>query len=280
MFDVRCSMFMNLPAKATLMGWQPLTPRGIAAFARMPLSRLFLVQFVAAALAAASVVWFLDTAWFPVVADAIHQLPPRGDIRSGRLAWSGDSPQALAGGGFLSFAVDLRHVGEARLPAHVQVEFGETNVRVFSLFGFAEWAYPRDVWIAFNQPELEPWWGAWAPPLLWISAAATIAVLMIVWAFLATLWFLPVCMIGFFANRQLDLAGSWKMAGAALMPGALLMAGGIVAYGLGSLALVSFLVLAAAHIVVGWAYMFVSPLFAPRAPDAPPPGENPFALNS
>ena len=47
------------------IAWEPLTPRGVAAFARARLSRLLLVQFVIASLAAAAVVWFLSDGLFP-----------------------------------------------------------------------------------------------------------------------------------------------------------------------------------------------------------------------
>jgi hypothetical protein len=42
---------MSAPAESTV-AWEPLTPRGVAAFARARLSRLLLVQFVVASLAA------------------------------------------------------------------------------------------------------------------------------------------------------------------------------------------------------------------------------------
>ena len=72
--------------------WQPLTPRGVAAFARAPLMRLLLVQFIFALLAAIAVVWFLRTAWFPTVREAIENLPAQGEMKSGKLEWTADSP--------------------------------------------------------------------------------------------------------------------------------------------------------------------------------------------
>ena len=59
---------MNAPAEPTF-AWEPLTPRGVAAFARANFSRLLLVQFIVALLAAASVVWFLDDGCFPTISD-------------------------------------------------------------------------------------------------------------------------------------------------------------------------------------------------------------------
>src|ERR1051325_2857944 len=109
--------------------WQPLTPRGVAAFADAPLRRLLVVQFVFAILAAAAIVWFLTVAWFPAITSAIRQLPERGEIRAGSLDWTAESPQALADNHFLALMVDLDHTGSIRSPAHVQVEFGRREAR-------------------------------------------------------------------------------------------------------------------------------------------------------
>src|ERR1035438_8910207 len=161
---------MNESVEKAQFAWQPLTARGVAAFAHATLGRLLTVQFVVALLAAGTFVWFLHTAWFPQISEAIRQLPPQGDLQSGRLEWQGASPSRLAEGRFLAVIVDLDHTGEARSPAHVQVEFGRTDCMIFSLFGYVQAAYPRGWAVAFNRTELGPWWGAWAPPILAICA--------------------------------------------------------------------------------------------------------------
>jgi hypothetical protein len=258
------------------VAWQPLTPRGIAAFACAPLRRLLLVQFIVALMAAASVVWFLHHAWFPTIGVAIRQLPPQGELRSGRLEWQGSTPSRLAEGRFLALVVDPDHGGEARSPAHVQVEFGRTDCKVFSLFGYVQAAYPPSWVVAFNRSELQPWWGAWAPPILAIVAGMVVMSLMLTWACLATLYFLPAWLVGFFGNRELSLCGSWRLAGAALMPGALLLCGTIFLYGWGALDVVRLAVAAAVHLIMGWVYLFVSLLRLPRQPVATAEG-NPFA---
>ena len=85
---------MNASVDKAQFAWQPLTVRGVAAFARASLGRLLLVQFIVALLAAGTVVWFLHKAWFPTIGEAIRQLPPQGEIRSGRLDWQGPTPVA------------------------------------------------------------------------------------------------------------------------------------------------------------------------------------------
>ena len=75
--------------------------------------------------------------------------------------------------------------------------------------------------------------------------------LMVSWACLATVYCLPAWLIGFFANRDCSLGGSWRLAGAALMPGALLMCAVIVLYGWGALDLVRLAVAGSSAFVVG-----------------------------
>ena len=274
----RSPALMELPAAKSEIAWQPLTARGVAAFARASLGRLLVVQFVFALLAAATVVWFLHEAWFPIVRAAIKELPVQGEIRSGKLDWRGDSPSSLAEGRFLALVVDLNHEGQARSPAHVQVEFGKTDVKVFSILGFAFVTYPHGWIMAFNRTELEPWWGAWAPDILAIVAGLVVVGLMLGWALLATLYALPVWLVGFFANRDLTWPGSWRLAGAALMPGALLLTAAIFFYGLGALDPVRLIVAAALHVVVGWGYVLASPLCLPRHPAVPAAPANPFVV--
>src|SRR6185436_20301192 len=153
-----------------------------AGFAHVPWRRLFVVQIVFAALVAAAVVWFLDYAWFPTVRNAIRELPAKGEIRSGKMTGLTNSPQLLASGHFLAVVVDLNHSGQVRPPAHVQVEFGERDVRFLSLFGYAAVPYPHgEMILAFNRTELEPWWGAWRPPILGMIFGAVMIWLLFLW---------------------------------------------------------------------------------------------------
>jgi hypothetical protein len=258
------------------IAWQPLTPGGVAAFARASWSRLLVVQLIVALLAAGAVVWFLRAAWFPVIDDAIRQMPEQGEIRSGRLDWLGDSPTLLAEGRFLALAVDLDHEGQARSPAHLQVEFGRRDVQIFSLFGFVRERYPLGWAVGFNHADLAPWWGAWAPAILAIAGGLVLAGLMLIWMLLSALYSLPAWLVGFFWNRNLRLGGSWRLAGASLMPGALLLTAAVVLYGLGVLDLLQLGVAAAAHLVIGWVYLCAGPLALPRHPLAAEVKKNPF----
>lgn len=257
--------------------WQPLTPRGVASFGAASVKRLLLVQFLFALVAAVTVTWFLKVDWCPAIREAISQLPSRGEIWLGVLEWPEDSPRLLNKGSFLSFAVDLNHRGVVRSPADLQVEFGKEDVQLYSLFGYASYGYPKEWIIAFNQPELAPWWGAWEPPLLWMSAGAVVVGLMTIWAFLSMLYGCLVRLVGFFSDRNPEWRACWKIAGAGLMPGALVMTASIGCYGAGWLDLVQLITAAGIHLVVGWVYMVASPFFLPRLDPAAAGGKNPFA---
>jgi hypothetical protein len=260
--------------------WQPLTPRGIAAFARASLARLFVVQFMFALLAAVALVWFLQTAWFPTIREAIRQLPEQGEMKAGKLNWSGDSPISLAEGHFLAFVVDTNHSGALRSPAQVQIEFGRGDIYFYSLAGYTAWPYPKEWNFGFNRAALQPWWGAWQPPILWMAFGGMLLWCLVIWTALATVYCLPVWIAAFFANRDLSAARSWKLSGAALMPGALVMICAIVVYGFGVLDLLQLAVAVGAHLIVSWVYLVWAVSVSPKLQAGAGEQKNPFADKS
>lgn len=255
---------MNAFTEPTI-AWEPFTPRGVAAFARASLGRLFIVQAVLALIAAGAVVWLLYDGVFPTIKTAIANLPETGSIYNGRLDWHDNSPVMLAEGGILAISVDVNHTGTLHSSADFQVELGRNTVSVFSLLGEADFSYPTGYIIAVNQPETRPVWGAWAPGILALAAIGTFLGLLAVWALLATIYCGPVWLFCFFANRDLNLSGCWRLAGASLMPGAMLMSLSLVLYDLRVFDLVQLFFAFGMHLVIGWIYLFVSPLFLHRS---------------
>jgi len=268
---------METPVEKRPNAWRPLTPRGAAAFAHATLGRLLLAQFVIAVLAAGAVAWALHATWYPVIGEAIAGLPPQGAIRNGQLDWRGGRAKSLADGRCLALSVDLDHSGATHSPADVQVEFGQADVWIRSLFGYIRVGYPREAAVPFNSVESGPWWGAWAPPILAIVMAVVVVGLMLAWAILATLYFGPVWVIGFLANRDLNFRASWRLAGAVLMPGALFLGVAVIGYGLGALNLVQLLAAAALHVLIGWIYAAVAPFRVRRNPSLAETAQDPFA---
>lgn len=267
---------MDSLADSLRTAWLPLTPSGVAAFARASFSRLWLVQLVAAMLVAGTVIWVLNARWFPVVSAAIDHLPQAGSIHAGRLECGGDPVQPLAESRFIALAIDLHHAGQARSPSQIQIEFGQANLRIYSVFGLAEIPYPLSLTVPFNFQQLKPWWGAWAPVLLAIAALGTVFTLLLSWTILATVYCMAVWLLGLYLNRDLTFRGSWLTAGAALMPGALVMATAIACYGLAKLDLIRLLAGWSFHFVLGWAYLILGVTAAPKIAPLGVIQENPF----
>ena len=259
--------------------WQPLTPRGAAAFARAPLRRLLLVQLLVALGVAAGVILLCTNRYVPVIAGAIEKLPAQGLIRQQQLDWRTNSPVLLAENRFLSLSVDLEQTGQLRSVAHVQFEFSRTRVIVHSLLGYVEIPYAKGWQLAANREELQPLWGAWLPALLAGVLALVVVWLFASWFALAFLYMAPGWLLGFFLNRQLSWSGSWKLSGAALLPGALLMLAGISFYDFGALDLVGMMFLFAAHLVTGWVYLMLGVIAAPREVGETSARKNPFAAD-
>lgn len=256
--------------------WQPFTFRGVSRFAEASLKRLFAFQFVVAIAGAISLVWFLDSVWFPVIDEAVVSLPETGAIQNGKLALGDDHVLALAQSRSLAILFDLQHAGTVRGSAHVQVEFGRSEVRVFSLLGYVDWPYPPNPSaIEFNRIALQPRWGAWRPPLLWSTFAVVLTGLPLMWWLLASLYFVPAWLVAFFSNRRLRIFGSWKLCSAALLPGACLMLLGIVLYGTGWLGPVELLVVQVAHWICGIVYCIGGVLKRPLTSEVSC-GKNPF----
>ncbi len=253
----------------------PLTPMGAAAFTQASFTRLWVVQFIFALLISVVLTWFLATAWFPQVTKAVQQLPETGKIDDGKLVWSEPSPQILSENRFLALVVDLTHSGQARSTAHVQLEFGATDLVVFSIFGNCTFPYPPGFEMMFNRPELVPWWGAWAPPILALATLGGILALMCSWFLLGTLYWGPAWIFAFFCNRDLSWSGAWRVAQVSLLPGGVFLGVAILLYGLGILDLLQLLLAWALHFLIGWLFLGASVLAGPRQTGIPTKG-NPF----
>ncbi|MGC3958003.1 MAG: hypothetical protein QM813_08710 [Verrucomicrobiota bacterium] len=258
--------------------WQPLTPKGVAAFAYAPLRRLLLVQFIVAIAVAVGVALLCYDRYVPVIEAAIEKLPASSQVRQQQFDWRGNSPVVLAENRFLSLMVDLDRTGQLRPVAHAQLEFSRTNIVVRSLFGYVELPYAKGWTMAVSREELLPRWGAWRPALLAGVIGAVLVSLFASWLGLAFFYTLPVWWLGFFLNRELSWSRSWKLSGAALMPGALLMLAGISFYDLGVTDLVGMLFLLAAHLVVGWVYLGLGIWAAARVGSVAGERKNPFGL--
>src|SRR5258708_14738349 len=231
--------------------WDPVTPRGVPAFSKATFGRLFFVELVVALLTAGVVVWCMATAWVSTVREAIHHLPEQGAIRNGELTSPRTAREPLASGSYLTFILAADDRADWAASSGLRFEFHKRNLQVCSVFGCAVMDYPKDWKVEFNRRELEPWWGAWEPILLGITAVVVVLGLLIGWALRASVFCWVVRLIAFFNHRDLKLAGSWALAAATAMPGALLLTAGILLYGLGPVDLIHLLILAVLALVLG-----------------------------
>jgi len=173
--------------------------------------------------------------------------------------------------------VDLNHSRQLGHEAHVQFEFGRKDFRIISPLGYYRVVEYRPDWhAALGRAEVEPWWGAWEPLFLAGAAAVTILSLMLIWTVLATFYWLPLWVISFLEDRELNLRQSWRLAGAVLMPGALFFTFAIFCYGLRWIDLMMLGSLAGLHLLIGWVYLFISPLFLPKVSAVTAAKPNPF----
>lgn len=248
--------------------WQPLTPRGVAAFAGATNGRLLAVQMIVVAIVVGAVVWFLQIAWFPVISAAVEHLPPTGEIRHGTLSFGGASPQTLAENARLAIAVDVEHSRSTDRVADVTVVFEKEGGTVCGALGCRWVPFDKNYRIAFNRAEVEPAWGAWRGPILGMVSLLTIAFLFLSWWSVAFLYTPLVKLIAFFCDRIVTWRGAWRLSAAALLPGALLMALAIVLYGFGAVDLLRFSLLYLLHLLSGVVFVSTSPFFLPKVEDA------------
>lgn len=268
--------------------WQPLTFGGVAAFAGAPAGRLLLVAGLVALLVSGSVFRSALTVWSPTISTAIARLPAEGTIDDGRLVWPAGQAVALADNAFVSISVTPAGVPAVAQSADLQFEFRSTSLTVSSLLGSLDLDYPPGYALALNRTELEPLWGAWRPHLLAAVAGTTFIGLLLMWAILATLLAVPLRAYVLLVDRQSSLGGCWKLALTALLPGALIMGAAILGYSLRRVSLGELMLVNGLHLLVGTAYLLISPLLLPAKglaspfsnPPSPEPSANPFAADS
>ena len=250
--------------------WQPFTWRGVASFAPASFTRLLVVQLLVALLVAAAVIWFLDHTWFPTIREGIRQLPEVGLIENQQLLSPRLSTEPLVENPWLAFVVDAWDAGTPAPASDIRVEFKRRRVDLCSFPGCLPLDYPAGYVFQFNRPELESWWAAWEPTIYAGTALATVAVLFVTWIFLATIYCPFVRLFGFFKDRAVTLAGSWKISAASLLPAALLVGASLVLYGFRLIDLIGLVTLWLLHLPMSWVYLAVSPLRLPRVSDAVP----------
>jgi len=255
---------------------QPLTPGGAAAFAGASLTRLFVVQLLFSFGTAVAMVFFVTTNVSPVIGDFIRQIPEDAVMSRGEVIGLGPAKPAAAAA-FLSISLSEKSAVVPDRPADLDVRLGATNFSACGILGCVTRPYDVSWTFAIGRGQMEPKWGAWKPLVYIVTALGVMTGLMIVWAACATIYFLPVRLLAFFADRELTIIGSWKMSGAAQMTGSVILTAGVVLYALRLLDLPLLAGVMALHLIVSWVYVPCALAKRPKVEKAAKVAGNPFA---
>jgi hypothetical protein len=258
--------------------WQPLTFGGVAAFASARLGRLIGVGVMAAVIFGASVVWFLDRDYCPVVLQAIQKMPETARVAGGRL--QGVPDVLISESKFLAIAVTPASAADVGQGADVQFQLRQTDFCVNSIFR-PDWGLEFDYGAGasrkLGRASLEPWWGAWQPVLLTVAGVGTVVAVLVMWVVLSAVYTAPAKFIAWYADRKLSWSGAWRLCFVSMAPGTLVLTFGLFLYGWQSIDLVQLSFFYLAHLLMGWVYVagavWVSPRLFPKGER-----KNPFAV--
>jgi hypothetical protein len=244
--------------------WQPLTPRGIAAFAHASGARSFSVQFIVASIVVATCLWFVSHQLFPVITDAIQALPGESAVQNGRWITTNDTPRRLAGNRWLEIILDRDHRGGITGAADLSVILTARSFRFCGVLGCFELPHEGGYTFTISRGELGPMWEAWRQPAHAILAVSIFLFLFVSWWVLGLGATALVKLIAFFSDRQVTWSGSWRVGNAALLPGALVVAVGIAFYALNAIDLFQLGLFYALHLICDVLFVVGAPAFLPK----------------
>lgn len=249
---------------ARLSTWQPLTGKGLAAFAQASTGRLLLFQVGFVWLTALLLAWGLAVAWVPVVEKSLLALPDAGaEVRQGRLLWPAET-QLLASSPHLALAVVPEAEVQLGQNGDVQVELHPVEFRFRGLLGQLRMTYPPTLVLPLDRTGATAAWGAWRLPLLiLVGLGVGIGLLMLGW-FLAALYAPVLALAAWLMRRPLPLKGAWKLGLAALMPASLLIDLGLMVYARQWIGLPLLTALFGLHFPASWMAAFWGLLRLPR----------------
>ena len=239
-------------APRSSIAWQPLTPRGISAFAHAGYGRLMLVALTIAASIAVLGCWFVDRTVMPAVEKAILVLPDTGSIQGRELGFPEKVGPVLVEERVLGILVNLDGREHASMASDFQIILRKRDVQICSLLGCLGLDYPNGWIIDVNRTRWEPALPAWKPMILGVLFLCEVAWLLVCLHAMAVVYCLATWFLSYYSDRGLSLKQCWMVAFASLLPGALIMGGAIVLYGFGSIDLVRLSVVGILHLVVPW----------------------------
>jgi len=259
---------MNAPAEdcsPPARAWQPLTFGGVAAFAQARLRRLLAAQLLVAVVFSASVVWFLQRNYWPVVHQAIEKMPETARIFRGQL--QGVPRPLISESKFLALAVTPAPGREIGQGADLLIQLRQSDFRTVSVFQ-PDWGWEFDygagTTLDLSRSRLEPWWEAWQPVILTAVGMVLLLLLLAGWWVTAAFYMIAAVLLAWFADRSLPWRAAWRLSSAALLPGALLLSAAVFSYAWHAIDLLGLSCLFVAHLLMGWVYLAGSVCAAPR----------------
>ncbi len=211
--------------------WQPLTGRGVAAFADASFARALIFHLAAAMLCSGMAGWALYRTWVPAVDRAVERLPESGGgIQSGRFSWPGPDSQVLGETPQFGIAVNPTGLSAPGQVADLQLELMPDELHISGLAGHIALPYPEPLRIALDRVGGRAGWQAWNWVIvLAVVISAGITLLVSGWILAAVLT-IPAWLMAHLANRDLGLVGAGQICLVAWIPGALLLIAGLWGY--------------------------------------------------
>jgi hypothetical protein len=255
---------MSEQDSSTQKALQPLTFRGLARFAGAKLTRLFVIQFLFSLVLFASVVWFANRNYAPVIVSVIRQLPETGELKNGKL--TGIDDRLEGEGKFLSLVADSIDISDTGT-GDVQVGLGETNFVVCSFlsssWGCLSFSYPNES-VDLSRSFIQPWWGARQPFLIAAFGGIVVLATMIGLGLIALVLMWLARYVAYFADRRLTNLEAWKYSVASQFPGLVVLAAAVFLYGVQAMDLLGLGVFYVLHIIVDLVYLVGAIAFLPR----------------
>ena len=186
------------------------------------------------------------------------QFPAGSVVEKQRFTTPSPTSANLASNRHISVSVRTDHQTEISATSDVRIILDESGIRVGSLLGYLDIAYPAGYIVDLDPDQLQPWWlsrsyffylGSFA--LLWVGFS-------VMWRLLAGIYLFPVFILAYLWGRCSPVGTIFRLNLMALMPPALFMAAALALYGLERCNLQVLLVANVIHIPMSWLIILLS----------------------
>ncbi|MBL9175396.1 MAG: hypothetical protein JNL10_17780 [Verrucomicrobiales bacterium] len=271
----------SLGERLGLGPWLPFTGRGLAGFAEAGAGRLVAFQILFSALVSLSLVWGVRQMVFPVVQNALAQLPETlASIQASRLRWPDAHPVVLASSPQLALCVNPGSSPDLGLNGDVQFELRDSELAVRGVLGAYASPYRPNLDLPLDRIAAGAEWGAWRSPMLALLGVGTFLVQLLLFWILPLVHAVPTWTLGWVLRRSIHFPGAYRIAAASLWPASLLPVVAIPLYSLLWIRIPGLVFLFLAQFVLGWMLLLWAILSLPARPARESTASNPFSGSS